>query len=155
MDEGRNPDQYTTNSTAAGRGGRDMIKGLAHLCFVVKDLETSQEFYCDKLGLKPAFDFTREGGERFGMYIHVGGRGFLELFAGEPVSTESASYRHLCLEVDDVETTVADLRGRGVEVSDPELGSDQSYQAWVTDPDGNRIELHGYTPESRQAPHLS
>ncbi len=51
-----------------------MIRGLAHLCFIVKDLEVSQEFYCDKLGLKHAFDFVRDSGERFGMYIHVGGR---------------------------------------------------------------------------------
>ena len=49
----------------------------------------------------------------------------------------------------------AHLRGRGVEVSDPKLGSDQSWQAWITDPDGNRIELHDYTAESWQAPHLA
>jgi len=34
------------------------------------------------------------------------------------------------------------------------LGSDNSYQCWLDDPDGNRIELHQYTPESRQTPHL-
>jgi hypothetical protein len=27
---------------------------------------------------------------------------------------------------------------------------DRSHQAWIVDPDGNRIELHGYTPESKQ-----
>ena len=49
---------------------------------------------------------------------------------------------------------MAELRARGVEVSDPKLGSDQSWQAWLADPDGNRIELHGYTPDSHQAPSL-
>ena len=43
---------------------------------------------------------------------------------------------------------------RGVEVSDPKLGSDRSWQAWLADPDGTRIELHGYTPDSSQAPSL-
>ena len=52
------------------------------------------------------------------------------------------------------EATVATLRERGLEVSDPKLGTDRSWQAWITDPDGNRIELHHYTAESKQAPHL-
>ena len=64
------------------------------------------------------------------------------------------SYRHFCLEVDDFDATVAELRGRGVELSEPQLGSDGSWQCWTADPDGNRIELHGYTPDSRQAPWL-
>jgi predicted enzyme related to lactoylglutathione lyase len=52
--------------------------------------------------------------------------------------------------VDDIKQTVADIRGRGIEVGDIKLGSDQSYQAWITDPDGNRIELHQFTAESLQ-----
>ena len=39
------------------------------------------------------------------------------------------------LGVDDIEATVANLRERGLEVSDPKLGGDQSWQAWITDPD--------------------
>jgi hypothetical protein len=35
-------------------------------------------------------------------------------------------------------------------VGEVSLGSDQSWQAWLADPDGNRIELHAYTPESKQ-----
>jgi lactoylglutathione lyase len=30
------------------------------------------------------------------------------------------------------------------------LGGDQSYQAWLADPDGNRIELHQFTDKSLQ-----
>ena len=133
-----------------------MITGLAHACFTVSDLERSLEFYRDALGLKPAFDFVNKDGRRFGTYLHLGGRNFVELFEGqlgEPA--EGQSYRHICLEVDDIESTVQTLRDRGIEVSDPKLGGDQSWQAWITDPDGNRIELHHYTAESWQAPHLA
>ena len=133
-----------------------MITGLAHACFTVSDLERSLEFYRDALGLKPAFDFVNKDGRRFGIYLHLGGRNFVELFEGqlgEPA--EGQSYRHICLEVDDIESTVQTLRDRGIEVSDPKLGGDQSWQAWITDPDGNRIELHHYTAESWQAPHLA
>jgi glyoxylase I family protein len=133
-----------------------MITGIAHACFTVSDLERSIAFYRDGLGLTPAFDFTDENGRRFGLYLHAGGRNFVELFQGQlGERAEGQSFRHICLEVDDIEATVAELRGRGVEVSDPKLGKDQSWQAWITDPDGNRFELHQYTPESWQAPALA
>ena len=133
-----------------------MITGLAHACFTVSDLERSLEFYRDALGLKPAFDFVNKDGRRFGIYLHLGGRNFVELFEGQlGEQAEGQSFRHICLEVDDIESTVQTLRDRGIEVSDPKLGGDQSWQAWITDPDGNRIELHHYTAESWQAPHLA
>ena len=130
-----------------------MIKALAHVCFTVSDLETSEAFYRDKLGFKPAFDFVDDNGKRFGSYLHIAGRGFLELFQGtlaEPA--EGQSYRHFCLEVEDIASAVAELRAGGVEVTDVKTGSDRSLQAWLKDPDGNRIELHQYTPQSKQRP---
>jgi glyoxylase I family protein len=133
-----------------------MITGMAHACFTVSDLERSLEFYRDALGLKPAFDFINAEGRRFGIYLHLGRRNFIELFEGQlGERADGQSYRHICLEVDDIESTVQTLRDRGIEVSDPKLGGDQSWQAWITDPDGNRIELHHYTAESKQAPHLA
>ena len=132
-----------------------MITGLAHVCFTVSDLESSIKYYSEKLGLKPAFDFVNEEGHRYGIYLHVGGRSFIELFEGDIAApADKQSYKHICLEVDDIETTVAELRAKGVEVSPIKMGKDHSYQAWITDPDGNRMELHHYTPESWQAPHL-
>ena len=127
-----------------------MITALAHVCFLVRDLEVAEGFYRDALGLAPAFDFINDKGERFGAYFHIGGRSFLELFRGEPQAVEGGSFAHFCLEVDDLESTVATVRARGVEVTDPKMGSDHSWQAWLADPDGNRIELHQYTPESKQ-----
>ena len=133
-----------------------MITGLAHVCFIVGDLASSIAFYRDKLGFEPAFEFVRDDGTKFGQYLHIGGRTFIELFQGDPrePNADTMSYRHFCLEVDDIESTVAELRERGVEVSEIATGSDNSRQAWLADPDGNRIELHGYTPESKQGPYL-
>jgi len=133
-----------------------MITGLAHVCFHVRSLDAAFEFYRDKLGLTEAFPFLREDGTKSGVYLHVGGRNFIELFEGEvDEPAERQSYRHFCLEVDDIERTAAELRTRGVEVSDVKLGGDASLQAWLADPDGNRIELHQYTPESKQTPSLA
>jgi len=132
-----------------------VVVAMALVCFTVRDLDASIAFYRDKLGLSSAFDFVDDKRERFGVYLHLGGRSFIELFRGELAEpAKGQSFRHICIEVDDVAATVAELRARGVEVTDPKLGSDQSWQAWLADPDGNRIELHGYTPESWQAPHL-
>lgn len=135
---------------------QSLVSGLAHVCFTVSDLERSIAFYCDVLGLTPAFEFRRPSGEKYGQYIHAGGRTFIELFEGElGTPAEKQSFRHICLEVPDIEATVGHLRQRGVDVSDIKLGTDRSYQAWLSDPDGNRIELHGYTAESQQAPYLA
>ena len=129
-----------------------MITGLAHLCFTVTNLEKSVAFYRDTLGLTPAFDYVDENGHWYGQYLYVGERNFIELFEGKVVSppAESQAYRHFCLEVTDIHNLVSTLRARGLEVTDVKTGKDHSYQAWIADPDGNRIELHCYTPESKQ-----
>lgn len=132
-----------------------MITGLAHICFIVKDLEASVKFYTEVLGLTEAFDYKNDQGERFGVYVHAGERTFIELFQGDPApAAEKQSYQHFCLEVDDFDKTVEELRARGAEVSAIKRGNDQSWQAWLADPDGNRFEIHGYTDESWQVPHL-
>ena len=129
-----------------------MIKNLAHVCFVVSDLDASIAFY-EKLGLKQTFDFVRDTGERHGVYLHISGRNFLELFVGKlDPPAERQRYKHVCFEVDDMDATVASLRSQGITASDPKLGSDKSIQSWLKDPDGNQIELHQYTPQSKQAP---
>jgi catechol 2,3-dioxygenase-like lactoylglutathione lyase family enzyme len=132
-----------------------MIRNLAHLCFIVRDLDASIRFYCEQLGLKLAFVRTNPAGQRYGAYIFVGARNFLELFTGDvPKDIAPGRYQHVCFEVDDMPGTVQKLRAAGVEVSEPKVGMDRSLQAWLSDPDGNKIELHQYTAESLQAPAL-
>lgn len=128
-----------------------MITGLAHICFTAADLDASIAFYQDKLGFSHAFDFINDEGKRFGVYLHIGERNFIELFEGKlGQSAKGQAYRHCCLEVDDINATAAELRSRGVEVTEVKMGGDNSWQAWLTDPDGNRIELHQYTEKSQQ-----
>lgn len=126
------------------------LKGLAHVCYHVADLERTVAFYCGLLGLREAFDY-RDGESRIGVYLYAGGRGFIEFYQRPCADhAQPGSYQHLCLEVADVDAAVAALRDSGVDVTDPRLGTDQSYQVWLSDPDGNRIELHAYQPDSKQ-----
>jgi len=74
-----------------------MIKGLAHVCFTVRDLSASIAFYCDTLGFTPAFDFLNDQGVRFGAYLHVAGRTFIELFQAEKIQpARGQSFQHIC-----------------------------------------------------------
>ena len=132
-----------------------MLIGFAHICFIVSDLERSEKFYKDCLGFKAAFDFTDEKRGKFGAYLHINNRCFLEIFKGDvKARAEGQTYSHFCLEVEDINAMVRELRAKGITMTDVKLGSDQSYQSWFADPDGNRIELHEYTANSKQKPHM-
>ena len=132
-----------------------MINAIAHLCISVNDLRTMEDFYVQKLGLSKAFDDIDENGRLNSIYLRVGNRAFIEMFGDRAAGDgKGQAYCHICLEVDDMAKTVAEIRARGAEVSEPKLGKDNSWQAWISDPDGNNIELHSYTKESRQTPHL-
>jgi catechol 2,3-dioxygenase-like lactoylglutathione lyase family enzyme len=134
-----------------------MVTGLAHVCFTVANLDKALAFYRDTIGFAVAFEFRRDNGERYGVYLKAGPRVFIELFQTDTVvpAPEKQSFKHICLEVDSIESTVSELKRKGVDVGEITLGMDQSYQAWLSDPDGNKIELHGYTSKSWQRPHLS
>jgi catechol 2,3-dioxygenase-like lactoylglutathione lyase family enzyme len=70
-----------------------------------QDLERARSFYAEKLGLIPSEE--RPGGLRYQC-----GSGAFSLFksAGVP----SATHTQLAWEIDDIESTVAELRARGV-----------------------------------------
>ena len=94
-----------------------MITGLAHACFTVANLEAALHFYRDGLGLKEAFDFKDDDGRRFGVYLYLGGRNFIELFEGQlDARADKQSFKHICLEVDDIEPPSRPTSARGIEV---------------------------------------
>ena len=124
-----------------------MIKQLAHVCIHARDLDATRRFYCDTLGAEVGFDFQRDG-RGFGYYLKLGASTFIEVFEGEPGG--EGNIRHLALEVDDIQAVVTALREHGAEASDPQFGDDHAWQAWTTDPNGVRIELHQYTEKSMQ-----
>ena len=72
-----------------------MIKGIAHLCIRVADLEKTARFYCGGLGLEKAFDFIRDG-KVVGFYLRVGNGNYLEFFQREPVEVGINPIDHLC-----------------------------------------------------------
>jgi catechol 2,3-dioxygenase-like lactoylglutathione lyase family enzyme len=126
-----------------------MFKRIAHVCLNVKDLDRSIAWY-EKLGLRPLFDFTR-GGKRFGVYMKIAEGSFIEIFEEPELGpVVNNGLAHFCLETDDIDAVMASLTERGVAFAPKKLGVDNTYQIWLEDPDGNRFEVHQYTPASTQ-----
>ena len=124
-----------------------MIKQLAHICIHATDLESTAHFYGDILGLDRAFTFERDG-RPFGYYFKLGSDTFIEVFEGEPGSM--GNINHVAIQVEDMDGLIQRLRTHGVEVGEKTLGADQSWQVWISDPNGVRIEFHEYTDTSMQ-----
>lgn len=137
-----------------------MIRQLAHINFVTNDLSRIIDFYVNKLGMQVRFTLDNDQGQPFGYYFGCGNTTFLEFFDqamaaevwGGKVEelTNGTRYRHFCLEVTGLDAYCNTLKGRGVAVTEPTTGMDHSRQAWITDPDGNQIELMEYRPGSLQ-----
>lgn len=128
-----------------------MLKGLAHAAFTVTDMEAALHFYVDGLGLQHAFELHDERDRPWIHYLKIADRQFLELFYGAPVPSPSGSFGHLCLEVEDLAGYVQRLKEAGIAIdSEPVQGCDKNWQAWIHDPDGNRIELMQLDPDCPQ-----
>jgi catechol 2,3-dioxygenase-like lactoylglutathione lyase family enzyme len=116
-----------------------------------QDLARARAFYAEKLGLEPVEE--RPGGLRYRC-----GEGWFALFAssGRP----SGTHTQMAFEVDDIEATMRELRGRGVEflrydepglmtVDDiaviagnyPSSGGVGERAAWFRDSEGNLLAL--------------
>jgi lactoylglutathione lyase len=115
-----------------------------HVGLRVEDLESSLAFYTsvgyEVLGTVPE---TELGSLTM---LALPGDEFVALeLVHDPTrpGVEPAGFSHLVVHVEDVHATVADLAARGVQAEQPRSpdGSSDFWTAWVTDPDGYRIEL--------------
>ncbi|KAA0697934.1 VOC family protein [Neorhizobium sp. P12A] len=121
------------------------VKAIGHIAVSVKDIERSMDFYVNKLGFEEMFRLERDG-RLWIVYLRITDTQFIELFpdgVGDSAPPfANVGYNHLCLEVDDIDAAIAEITARGVTLTaEKKLGVDHNYQAWIADPEGNRIEL--------------
>lgn len=109
--------------------------GIHHVSINVDDVDAALEFYVDRLGLKvrsdrPNFSFAGAWLDAGGQQVHLI-RGVCPPDSGQ----------HFALAFVDLLGVVATLRQQGLDVTEP-VASGTSLQSFVTDPAGNRVELH-------------
>lgn len=129
---------------------KPLIKQVAHACIFAHDLGATETFYNDVLGIPTAFTFRR-GEERIGYYLDLGGRTFVEVFRkAESRFADTDQINHICLETEDIDALVDHVRSKGVSISDKKLGVDGTWQSWLADPNGVKLEIFQYTEASLQ-----
>jgi lactoylglutathione lyase len=120
-----------------------------HVGLRVADLERSLAFYTGLgyrvLGTVPETEFGSL------TMLRLPGDAFATIeLVHDPASgaVDPGGLNHLVIQVDSMRDTVADLTARGLDVDGPGSpdGSDDFWTAWLTDPDGYRIELVQWPP---------
>jgi catechol 2,3-dioxygenase-like lactoylglutathione lyase family enzyme len=114
------------------------------------------EIYRDHLGGEVAHEFRNEAGELYGAFIHHGDGTFVELFREvDAAGNHRGRFRHLAFEVEDIEAAAASLRQRGYAPTVRRGRTDKVLQLFVTDRDGNGIELQQHDRQSALTQFLS
>lgn len=93
------------------------ITGLAHIALYTKDMETSLNFYKILGGIvTDQADVQKPTGTNHIKIVQMPGF-FLEIIEphdGSPVTAEGGLFRHIALEVDDVDAAVSELKAAGI-----------------------------------------
>jgi len=100
------------------------------------------------MGFREAFSLRDKDGKPTVTYLQINRDTFLELAAATGDRTPGVS--HVGILADDLNGTVAALRQRGVKVDDPRTGATKAPLTSVIDPNGIRLELLDFTPDSLQ-----
>ena len=126
------------------------IESVAHVCIKTTNLELTAEFYCEVLGMEKVFNFTRKGAV-IGFYLKAAGETFVEVFeVGEARNEENPVLSHICLLTDDIKGLHQRIADRGLKPGQVIMGSDNTWQFWMCDPNGMAIEFQEYTDKSSQ-----
>lgn len=118
------------------------IRGIDHVVLRVRDLDAMRRFYCDVLGAthvawRPKFRMS---------HLRVGAA-LIDLVEADPGAGRNMD--HLCLQVGepfDAEAIVAHLRKHNVAVGEvrSRFGAEgNGVSIYLTDPEGNTVELKG------------
>ena len=137
-----------------------MITRIAHGAITVKDMDLSLKFYTEALGFKKVFEIANpKNGAPWIVYLNICPGQFVELFydgtVDNPWREELIGFNHFCFEVDDIFASIQQVKDAGFKVDiEPNQGVDYNWQAWVTDPNGVRIELMQIDPKSPHAKYM-
>jgi catechol 2,3-dioxygenase-like lactoylglutathione lyase family enzyme len=134
-------------STGLAQGNRFAgAKGVNHVAMNVDNIDEALAFYTQKMGFREVFTMRNEQGRPTLAFVQVSRDSFVELALAS--TNRPLGITHFGLLVDDMNATVADLKQRGVTVTEPRTVGTQWSVANLSSPDGIRIELTELGPES-------
>ena len=131
------------------------ITGIGHVAIKVTDLERSLDYYVNKLGFAEMMRLNKDDGSTWLVYLRITDDQYLEVFPGaendRAPGWNANGLNHLCLIVDNIDPVLAQIAAKGLNLLLPlKTAVDGNRQAWLEDPDGNRIELMEMAPDSLQ-----
>ena len=131
------------------------ISGVAHVAIKVTDLERTLDFYVNKLGFAEMMRLHHDNGDVWLVYLRITDDQYLEVFPGaendRAPGWNANGMNHMCLAIDDIQALVGEIEAAGIPLLLPlKKAADGNWQAWIEDPDGNRIELMQMDPSSLQ-----
>ena len=134
-------------ATAASPQKKSNSLTLNHVGLYVKDIEESTKFYTENMGFRKAFSFTDGAGHPV-TYLQINHNTFLEMTPAD--KDHAPGFSHAGILTDDLESTVAALQKKGLKVEDVHLGGTKALISNTLDPNGVRLELLAYPPDSLQ-----
>ena len=118
---------------------------LNHVGIFAKNYDESMRFFTQTMGLREAFTIRDKDGKPTLTYLQFNRDTFLEV---APAGDRPVGLSHVGILPDNLSATVAALRQRGVKVDDPRTGSTKTSITNVMDPNGVRLELLDFLPDS-------
>ena len=150
------------------------FNNIMHVCFITKNYDAMVEFY-EKIGGKikalTKFKVYADRDDRpdlqkvaklnpegvFSCYMELAPGQFLEFFPNwqveerDPKWNYRFGYSHFALTVDDIFEARKELEKLGIKPdTEPSKGPSETWQMWLSDPDGNKFEIMQYTDKSYQ-----
>ena len=131
------------------------ITGLGHVAIKVTDLDRSLDYYINTLGFPEMLRLHKDDGSVWLVYLRVTDTQYIEVFPGaendRAPGWNANGMNHMCLTVDDIDAVLAQVAAAGIKLLLPlKTAIDGNRQAWLEDPDGNRIELMEMAEDSLQ-----
>ena len=130
-----------------GLAQQGRIVGLNHVAVSVTDYKGATDFYAKQMGFREAFSFTEADGSPYLTYFQINRNTFVEVMQATPA--RPAGCPHFGLEVEGLDSVVAQLKQRGVEVRPPSVSPRTGTRiAAATGPGGINMELLEFGPQS-------
>lgn len=131
------------------------ITGIGHVAIKVTELDRSLDYYVNKLGFAEMMRLHKDDGSVWLVYLRISDEQYLEIFPGaendRAPGWNANGLNHLCLTVDNIDPVLEQVETAGLTLLLPlKTAVDGNRQAWLEDPDGNRIELMEMAPDSLQ-----